>query len=148
MKCEKVLLATFLIEPARGCVCRRIRSSTDDGRYHHPPMPSTDATAYDDGIRDVFIYKYITACVFGKSSKLTHPEPRRVKAGCADPPDFLEKHNAFLLTVIASGSAALGLIFSYFLKSRCRTISIFNGCIACDRTPVDLEVTPHCRGRL
>ena len=63
-----------------------------------------------------------------------------VKAGCADPPDFLEKHNAFLLTVIASGSAALGLIFSYFLKSRCRTISIFNGCISCDRTPVELEV--------
>ena len=42
---------------------------------------------------------------------------------CASPPDFLEKHNGFVLT--------------YFLKSRCKKIKCFG--LECDRTPIELE---------
>ena len=59
-----------------------------------------------------------------------------IKAGC-DQPDFLTKHESFVLTITATLSAALGVVFSYFLKSRCTKIR-FCG-FACDRTPVDLE---------
>lgn len=60
-----------------------------------------------------------------------------VKSGCDDPPDFLTKHGAWLLTVIASFSAAMGLCLTYFLKSRCKNIR--TPCISCDRDVVVLE---------
>lgn len=59
-----------------------------------------------------------------------------VKSGCDDP-DFLSKHGSWLLTVIASMSAALGLCLTYFLKSRCKNIR--TPCISCDREVVVLE---------
>ena len=39
-----------------------------------------------------------------------------VRSACPDP-DFLEKHNAFVLTLVASMSATLGVLFNYLLKS-------------------------------
>jgi len=67
-----------------------------------------------------------------------------VKSGCDDPPDFLEKHNAFLLTLIASLSACVGIVLTYFLKSRCKNIK--TPCVSCDRdvialVPQDIEVS-------
>ena len=60
-----------------------------------------------------------------------------MKSGCDDPPDFLGKHGAWLLTVIASVSALFGVCFTYFLKSRCKNIS--TPCISCDREVAALE---------
>ena len=60
-----------------------------------------------------------------------------VKSGCNDPPDFLEKHNGFLLTLVASLSACVGVVLTYFLKSRCKNIR--TPCISCDREVVALE---------
>ena len=59
-----------------------------------------------------------------------------VRAACPDP-DFLEKHSTFVLTMTASVSATLGVIFSYMLKSRCKKIQ-FCG-FSCDREPVELR---------
>jgi hypothetical protein len=50
-----------------------------------------------------------------------------------DADDWLTKHSTFALTLIGSLSACLGVVMSYFLKSRCSKISI--GCISCDRVP-------------
>jgi hypothetical protein len=63
-----------------------------------------------------------------------------VKVGCPSDPDFLEKHNAFLLTIIASASAAVGVMFTYFLKSRCKKIKLCCGFLTCDRSPVEEPV--------
>jgi hypothetical protein len=48
-----------------------------------------------------------------------------------DPPDFLQKHGAWVLTVVGVSTACLGTIFAYFLKSRCKRIKL--GCLECDR---------------
>ena len=55
--------------------------------------------------------------------------------GCLnyDADDWLTKHSTFALTLVGSLSACLGVVMSYFLKSRCSKISI--GCISCDRVP-------------
>lgn len=60
-----------------------------------------------------------------------------VRAACPDP-DFLEKHSTFVITMTASASGLLGVIFAYFLKSRCRKISCFG--VSCERDPVQLTV--------
>ena len=60
-----------------------------------------------------------------------------VKSGCDDPPDWLQKHNAFLLTLIASLSACVGIVLTYFLKSRCKNIK--TPCVSCDRDVLVLE---------
>lgn len=60
-----------------------------------------------------------------------------VKSGCDDPPDFLEKHNGFILTLVASMSACLGIVFTYFLKSRCKNIKCL--CLSCDRDVITLD---------
>ena len=60
-----------------------------------------------------------------------------VKSGCDDPPDFITKHGAWLLTVIASFSAALGICFTYFLKSRCKNIRTPG--ISCDRDVIMVD---------
>tara|TARA_R110002020_G_scaffold73940_4_gene189586 strand:+ start:4286 stop:4555 length:270 start_codon:yes stop_codon:yes gene_type:complete len=54
-----------------------------------------------------------------------------VKSGCDDPPDFLTKHNQFIITLSGIISALFGSILAYFLKSRCKKINCF--CISCDR---------------
>ena len=58
-----------------------------------------------------------------------------------NPEDFIQKNGAFLLTVIASISAAMGVCFSYFLKSRCTRLQF--GCLSCDRDvlpPADVQL--------
>ena len=59
-----------------------------------------------------------------------------VKSGCSEP-DWLEKHNSFVLSLFATISAALGILLTYFLKSRCKSIK--TPCISCDRDVIDLE---------
>ena len=56
---------------------------------------------------------------------------------CESPPDWLEKHNGFVLTLVASLSACFGVIFSYFLKSRCSKIKCCG--LECIRTPIELK---------
>ena len=52
---------------------------------------------------------------------------------------FIQKHETFILTVIASGSTVLGMVFAYLLKSRCSNISVCG--IGCDRTiPPDTPI--------
>lgn len=60
-----------------------------------------------------------------------------VKSGCESPPDWLEKHNGFVLTLVASISAGLGIVLSYFLKSRCKNIK--TPCCSCDREVLEIK---------
>jgi hypothetical protein len=60
-----------------------------------------------------------------------------VKAGCETPPDFLEKHSTFLITLLGSFGACLGVVFTYFLKSRCKKIS--TPCFTCDRDVIEIK---------
>jgi hypothetical protein len=60
-----------------------------------------------------------------------------IKAGCPDEPDFLEKHSTFVITLIGSFGACLGVMFSYFLKSRCKTIKTC--CFECDRDVLEIK---------
>jgi hypothetical protein len=58
-----------------------------------------------------------------------------VRVGCQEA-DFLERNGAWLLTVIAGLSGCVGMVLTYFLKSRCRKIS---GCgMHCIRDTIDL----------
>lgn len=59
-----------------------------------------------------------------------------VRLGCPEP-DWLEKHNGFLITLIGAVSGALGIIFTYCLKSRCRNIK--TPCITCDRDVLQIK---------
>jgi hypothetical protein len=59
-----------------------------------------------------------------------------IKQICPEP-DWLEKHNGFLITLLGSISAVLGLIFSYCIKSRCTNIK--TPCISCDRDVIKLK---------
>ena len=59
-----------------------------------------------------------------------------VKKGCPEP-EWFEKHNGFLITLIGSLSALLGVVFAYCLKSRCRNIS--TPCISCDRDVIEVK---------
>lgn len=52
------------------------------------------------------------------------------------PPTWLETHESFVLTIVASISAMVGVMFSYFLKSRCKRIDVC--CVKCDREVVEL----------
>ena len=56
-----------------------------------------------------------------------------VRAACPDP-DFLEKHETFVLTMTATISATLTALLSYFLKSRCTKIKCFG--MSCMRQPL------------
>lgn len=60
-----------------------------------------------------------------------------VKSGCDDPPDWLQKHSTFLLTLIGVIGGGLGAMFTYCLRSRCTRISM--GCLRCDRRPLEIE---------
>ena len=59
-----------------------------------------------------------------------------VTAACPSP-DFLEKHEALVLTLIASVAAGVGMMLQCVLKSRCTRIA--TPCWACDRDVIDLE---------
>lgn len=61
-----------------------------------------------------------------------------VRAGCPEP-DWLEKHNGFLITLIGALSACMGVVFAYCLKSRCKNIK--TPCVSCDREVIELQ--PH-----
>ena len=54
-----------------------------------------------------------------------------------DPPDFLEKHGAWLLTVIGAAVGCVGTLTAYFLKSRCRTIKCWG--MSCVRDPLSSD---------
>ena len=60
---------------------------------------------------------------------------RCINSGCPQP-SFLQEHETFLLTIIASISGCLGLSFTYFLKSRCSKIKLCWGILSCNRIPV------------
>lgn len=57
---------------------------------------------------------------------------------CESPSDFLEKHSSFLITVIGIASGGLGIVLTYFLKSRCTEIKC--GCLSCRRNPIPLDI--------
>jgi hypothetical protein len=59
-----------------------------------------------------------------------------IRTGCNDNNDQ-DTRNAFLITLIGSLSAVLGLVFSYFLKSRCTNIR--TPCISCDREVIEIK---------
>jgi len=59
-----------------------------------------------------------------------------VRAGCPEP-DWLEKHNGFLITLIGAISACMSVVFAYCIKSRCKNIT--TPCVSCDRDVVVLE---------
>ena len=54
-----------------------------------------------------------------------------------DPPDFLEKHGAWVLTIIGVTTGCLGTLFAYFLKSRCKKIKACG--FECDRDVLDAK---------
>ena len=51
--------------------------------------------------------------------------------------DFIQNNEAFLLTAIASVSAAFGLLLSTCIKSRCTEIRCFG--LTCLRNPLPVE---------
>ena len=60
------------------------------------------------------------------------------RSACPDPPDFIEKNGTWLLGVIASAAGLIGVLVTYFLKSRCTYLKC--GCVSCDREPIELTV--------
>ena len=51
--------------------------------------------------------------------------------------DFIQKNEAFLLTIVASASAALALLLNTCIKSRCTEIKCFG--LSCIRNPIPPE---------
>ena len=58
------------------------------------------------------------------------PECVNIACNC-NHPDWLEKHNSFVLTLCGLVGTATGVVLTYFLKSRCEEIRCF--CIYCKR---------------
>jgi len=66
--------------------------------------------------------------------------PECVNIRCS-PPDWLEKHNAFVLTLSGLLGTGVGVVLTYFLKSRCEEIRCF--CIYCKRkvlAPSEIQI--------
>ena len=66
--------------------------------------------------------------------------PECVNIGCS-PPDWLERHSTFLLTLVGVVGTGAGVLLTYFLKSRCEEIKC--ACIYCKRKvlePRELEI--------
>ena len=59
-----------------------------------------------------------------------------VRIACPDP-DWLEKHEGFVITIVGLIGGACGVLLTYFLKSRCKKISCWG--FSCDREPIQLE---------
>ena len=57
---------------------------------------------------------------------------------CEPEQDFLEKHGSFFLTLFGVLTGVVGVVFTYFLKSRCTEIKCFG--LFCKRKPLDLNV--------
>ena len=62
-----------------------------------------------------------------------------VNIGCPQP-TFLQLHETFVLSIVGIGGSAFGVLFAYFLKSRCKKIKCCFGLFSCDRVPVDLPI--------
>ena len=62
-----------------------------------------------------------------------------VNIGCPQP-TFLQLHETFVLSIVGIGGSALGIMLSYFLKSRCKKIKVCFGLFSCDRVPIELPV--------
>ena len=60
-----------------------------------------------------------------------------IKEYKGDPPDFLEKHGAWLLTIVGVGVGCVGTLLAYFLKSRCKKIKVCG--LECDRDVLALD---------
>ena len=54
-----------------------------------------------------------------------------------DPPDFIEKHGAWVLTIVGIATGCFSALLVYFLKSRCKKISCLG--LSCDRDVLDLD---------
>ena len=59
-----------------------------------------------------------------------------VNAGCPEA-DFLEEHGALLLTVLGFFGSCLGMMITYFLRSRCKTIRCCGA--SCERDVIALD---------
>ena len=59
-----------------------------------------------------------------------------VRAACPQP-DFLEKHSTFILTLCGVLGGGAAVMFTYFLKSRCKKIKCCG--VECDRSPIQLN---------
>ena len=56
---------------------------------------------------------------------------------CESSPDFLQKHGSFFLTLFGVLTGVTGVVFTYFLRSRCTEIKCWG--IFCKRKPLDLD---------
>jgi len=52
---------------------------------------------------------------------------------------WLEKHESFVITLVGLVSGVLGLVFTYFLKSRCTKIHCCG--VGCTRNPITLDAS-------
>ena len=59
-----------------------------------------------------------------------------INSGCVTP-DFLERHGSWVLTVIVGVTGCLGMVLTYFLKSRCSRIYCCCG-VKCFRDVIEL----------
>jgi hypothetical protein len=57
---------------------------------------------------------------------------------CDSPPDFLDKHSSFIITVIGVVSGSIGVVLTYFLKSRCTEIKCWG--FFCRRKPLETDI--------
>ena len=57
---------------------------------------------------------------------------------CESSPGFIEKNGTFVLTFVGIISTGIGIVLSYFLKSRCTEIKCFG--LSCKRKPIELDV--------
>jgi hypothetical protein len=58
---------------------------------------------------------------------------------CESPASFLEKNGTFVLTLVGIISTGIGIVLTYFLKSRCTEIKCFG--LFCKRQPLELDVS-------
>jgi len=58
---------------------------------------------------------------------------------CESPASFLEKNSTFILTLFGIVSTGIGIVLTYFLKSRCTEIKCFG--LFCKRQPLELDVS-------
>jgi len=56
---------------------------------------------------------------------------------CESPASFLEKNGTFVLTLVGIVSTGLGVVLTYFIKSRCTEIKCFG--LFCKRQPIELS---------
>lgn len=63
-----------------------------------------------------------------------------VNIACAQQ-HFIQENESFILTLIGILGGGLGVLLSYFLKSRCTRIKL--GCIRCEREPLSVIEIPE-----